>query len=93
MKIMMHILYHLVFCFFQCFSFEIMYIRLLTMYKTERTQTRTSTIRPLEYSSLWNISNKSLFLLIAHFVVTQRHSEYLKLPIHSILHRAVLYTL
>ena len=90
----MHILYHLVFSFFQCFSFEIMYIRFLTMYKKkERTRTRTSITRPLKYSSLWNISNKTSFLLIAHSVVTQRNSELLKPSIYSFFHRAVLYTL
>ena len=39
---MMHILHHLVFSFSQCFSFEIMYIRFLTMYKIARENSETN---------------------------------------------------
>ena len=57
---------------------------LLLHTKTERIHQQTSIIKSSKYSSLWDISNRNSFLLIAHFVVTQENSESLKPAIYSI---------
>ena len=82
---MMHILHHLVFYFSQCFSFEIMYIRLATMYKNRENLKKEPPLQILGNIPLFGIFlTKNLFLLVAHFVVTQENSESLKTTIYSI---------